>query len=95
MLYATQPRTVESMTATSPETHGLLETHLRAALEHARRLTAMYGTGNLEVVMAWETYEELLTAQAHRAESAAPSSSSFASYCSLNPDAPECRLYNL
>lgn len=40
-----------------------LEARLQVALEHARRLTAMYEPGAVEVAIAWDTVEELWTAQ--------------------------------
>ncbi|PSR15389.1 hypothetical protein C8255_23045 [filamentous cyanobacterium CCP3] len=66
-----------------------LESRLQVALEHARRLTALYGTDYIDVVLAWETVEELSTA--HRCE--ATQSTAFDRYCSAYPDAPECRIY--
>ncbi|HEY9764167.1 MAG TPA: Calvin cycle protein CP12 [Trichocoleus sp.] len=69
-----------------------LESELRAALEHARRLTDLLGTGTPEVAVAWDVVEELLAAKARRREKA---TSSLESYCSLNPDAPECRVYEV
>jgi hypothetical protein len=65
-------------------------TVLDAALEHARRLTAMYGTDNIEVALAWETVEELQVAARKRQK---PVVSSLIRYCQENPDAPECRIY--
>ncbi|MEO1209542.1 MAG: Calvin cycle protein CP12 [Cyanobacteria bacterium J06638_20] len=67
-----------------------LEARLQVALEHARRLTAMYGTGNIEVAIAWETVEEL---QKATVQQKASQLSPFAQYCAANPDAPECRIY--
>lgn len=69
-----------------------LETRLQAAFEHARRLTAMYGAGSVEVAIAWETVEELRDAQRGQ-QAAAPSA--FALYCTANPDALECRSYDV
>lgn len=60
---------------------------LAVALEHARRLTAMYGTSNVEVALAWETLDELQAAQA-RKRGASPSHVDL--YCAENPEAPEC-----
>ncbi|HEY9880156.1 MAG TPA: Calvin cycle protein CP12 [Leptolyngbyaceae cyanobacterium] len=77
--------------ATRP-TGDKLENELRAALEHARRLTGLYSTGTPEVAVAWDVVEELLAAKARRREKAP---SSFESYCSLNPNAPECRVYDV
>lgn len=67
-----------------------LDKQLQAALEHARRLTEMYGTHPIEVALAWETVEELQTAIAKRR---ATTKSAFERYCDAHPDAPECRIY--
>lgn len=67
------------------------ETSLEAALEHARRLTEMSGTRNIDRAIAWETVEELQTA---RARKQASSQSAFARYCAANPSALECRIYD-
>lgn len=86
------------LTATAPVTfsRNTLEVDLGAALEHARRLTALYGIAAPEVAVAWDVFEELLTAKARQAESMTLSpASGFAGYCALNPDAPECRVYDL
>lgn len=73
-----------------------LDANLGAALEHARRLTALYGIGATEVAVAWDVFEELLTAKARQTEATAFSpASGFAGYCFLNPEAPECRIYDL
>jgi len=66
-----------------------LTARLQVALEHARRLTALYGTNNQDVAIAWETVEELSTT--HRRQVVQPSA--FALYCDAHPDAPECRIY--
>ncbi len=72
--------------------HSTLEIHFQAALEHARRLTAMYAEGHIEITLAWETVEELAKAQRHRQK---PQLTNFELYCLANPDAPECRIYDL
>lgn len=69
-----------------------LETRLQAAFEHARRLTTMYGSGSVEVAIAWEAVEELREAQRGQ-QTTAPST--FALYCAANPNAPECRFYEV
>ena len=78
--------TPETFVARKPS----LETTLQAALEHARRLTEMYGTDNIEVAIAWETVEEL---QVARARNKAAELTALDRYCAANPDAPECRIY--
>ena len=91
--------TVSNPTAARPigsEVSGLakggLETALEAALEHARRLTEMYGIEKIETVLAWETVEELQVAYARQKATA---KSAFELYCDANPDAPECRIYDV
>lgn len=69
-----------------------LDVELQAAREHARRLTAMYGTGHRDVAVAWDGVEELLVAKARRRERAL---SSFERYCLERPDAVEARIYDV
>lgn len=69
-----------------------LDTRISTAREHARRLTALYGTNSPDVAVAWEEVEELLTAKARQKEQKV---SAFEEYCSLYPDAPECRMYEV
>ncbi len=88
--------TAPTSTASATSSRNTLETDLGAALEHARRLTALYGITAPEVAVAWDVFEELLTAKAHQTESMTLSpASGFAGYCALNPNAPECRIYDL
>ncbi len=68
------------------------ENRLKAALEHARRLTEMYGYRRAEVAIAWETVEELRTAQSRLP---VPSCQSvFDRYCVDMPSALEARIYD-
>ncbi|NMF86448.1 hypothetical protein E1H13_24550 [Nodosilinea sp. P-1105] len=67
-----------------------LDGTIKAALEHARRLTDMYGTSNIEVALAWETVDELETARTHQKTL---QMSSLERYCIAYPDAAECRIY--
>lgn len=69
-----------------------LETSFQAALEHARRLTQMYGIGATQVAVAWDAVEELIIAKSRQQKS---STSGFEQYCVLHPDAPECRIYDV
>lgn len=77
-------------TATPAIAQPSLDTQVQAALEHARRLTDMYGTDHIDVALAWETVEELETA---RDRQRTGTLSSLERYCVTHPDAPECRLY--
>jgi hypothetical protein len=67
-----------------------LENRLLVALEHARRLTAMFELPNQEVAIAWETVEEL---RAEQVRQRATRKTPLALYCEANPSAPECRIY--
>ena len=84
--------TTTSIPSTTVEHNPSLESQLRAALEHARRLTAMNGHYNREVAIAWEVVEELQFAQRQQQTTV---QSAFAEYCLANPDAPEARMYDV
>lgn len=79
-------------TATPVDRQPSLESQLRAALEHARRLSAMNGHYNREVAIAWEVVEELQFALRQQQTTV---QSAFAEYCLANPDAPEARMYDV
>jgi glutamyl-tRNA reductase len=92
MVYIAQKQLVTTTSISHSQSKTSLETSFQAALEHARRLTQMYGIGATEVAVAWDAVEELVTAIFRQRER---SSSSFEHYCALHPDAPECRLYDV
>jgi len=69
-----------------------LQNRILAALEHARRVTAMYEKDHIEIALAWEVLEELTKAQRHHQSK---KMTNFELYCLMNPDAPECRIYDL
>ena len=75
-----------------PSSESAFETQLKAALEHARRLTEMHGTKSIEVALAWETVEEMQTAKAgHKSNPTI----AFVRYCAENPGASEARVYDV
>lgn len=87
--------TLQAKTTTNPASSTVerpitLEARLQVALEHARRLTAMYGVESREVALAWDTVEDLWTAQ-RRQQAQTP----FERYCETYPDAPEARIYEV
>ncbi|MEM6839834.1 MAG: Calvin cycle protein CP12 [Cyanobacteria bacterium P01_C01_bin.120] len=90
MVYITLASAETTSTSTTPTALNL-ETRLKAALEHARRLTEMDGISPIDLAIAWETVEELQTAKGRKS---ATSPSAFTQYCAANPDAPECRIYD-
>ncbi len=84
-------RTNPSVELRPQSSKSTIENRLKAALEHARRLTQMYGHQNVEAAIAWETVEEMRSAQLRQP---APSyQSAFDRYCVENPHARECRFY--
>lgn len=92
MVYIAQKQLVTTDSIVRGQSKQSLQTSFQAALEHARRLTLMYGIEATEVVVAWDAVEELITATRRQQES---SDSGFESYCALYPDAPECRIYDV
>lgn len=92
MVYIAEKHSITKTAISYPASQKSLETSLQAALEHARRLTQMYGIGTTEVAVAWDTVEELVTAKSRQQEI---SFSPFEHYCALHPDAPECRIYDV
>ncbi|MGB3616345.1 MAG: CP12 domain-containing protein [Elainellaceae cyanobacterium] len=72
-----------------------LEATLKAALEHARRMTQMFSIEAPEVAIAWETVEELQSAKARKTYShSVTPKAAFARYCEANPAALEARIYD-
>lgn len=92
MVHIVEKQLVTTPSISRSESKTSLETSFQAALEHARRLTQMYGIGATEVAVAWDTVEELTTANFRQQKSF---SSAFELYCALYPDAPESRIYDV
>ena len=76
-----------------PSSEATFETRLKAALEHARRLTEMHGPRSIDAAIAWETVEELQTAKARQLRLSP--NAAFARYCAENPHAREARIYDV
>jgi hypothetical protein len=84
------PKTTTPAVDLQPQPELTAKNRLKAALEHARRLTEMYGYQSVEVAIAWETVEEL-----QKTEQPVPScQSAFDRYCAETPHALECRIYD-
>jgi hypothetical protein len=82
---------VRSMT-NSPETTMKLEDRIEEAREAAHQAGEQFGKNSPEFAVAMETLEELHQESGHQ-RSAKPKNS-LETYCSDNPDAPECLLYD-
>lgn len=86
------PASAPAMPQSVAAPESALDLELRAAREHARRLTMMHGIDARDVAVAWDTVEELMTAKARQRSRAL---SSFEQYCQDHPDASEARLYDV
>ena len=87
------PKTTISTINLQPQSpQSTAENRLKAALEHARRLTQMHGQQNVDVAIAWETVEELRTAQTRQPVYSCQLA--FDRYCAETPHALECRAYD-
>ena len=68
MVYIAHKQLVTTTSISQSESKTFLETSFQAALEHARRLTQMYGIGGTEVAVAWNAVEEMVTARCRQLE---------------------------
>ncbi|HAN73855.1 MAG TPA: hypothetical protein DCQ63_05850 [Planktothrix sp. UBA8402] len=69
----------------------LLEERIQDSIEEARAICAEKGATSKECAAAWDAVEELQAEASHQKQE--KPKSSFEVYCSDNPDAAECRLY--
>lgn len=60
--------------------------------KYARLVTLACGETSPEAAVAWEELDELLSVRSRYGYQRPQSS--FDQYCTLNPDAPECRVYD-
>ncbi len=100
MVYTnTDPIATHTVTTSVPDkkdsNQSGIDATLAAALEHARRMTTMFGIEGSETAIAWDIVEELQRARI-RSAVAHPTTprASFMQYCQENPDAPEARIYD-
>ncbi|MDJ0744636.1 MAG: Calvin cycle protein CP12 [Xenococcaceae cyanobacterium MO_167.B27] len=60
--------------------------------EQAREVCSIEGAASGECAAAWDAVEELQAEASHQ-RAKAPQKNSLEQYCDMNPDAPECRVY--
>lgn len=66
---------------------------IQLALDEARMTTVFKGSQSVEAAVAWDAVEELMIAKAkHRLQRTL---TAFEQYCEQNPDAIECRIYDV
>jgi hypothetical protein len=64
---------------------------IEAERASARAICDAHGADSAECAAAWDAVEELQAEAAHQSQTPAPTN--FQNYCSDNPDAVECRIY--
>ncbi len=70
-----------------------LEQAIQAAIAQARAACQDGGTTSNECAVAWDIVEELQAEKSHRHSS--DHRNSLQRYCDDNPDADECRIYDV
>lgn len=71
-----------------------LEQQIQDAIEQARRACEANGDDSSECAVAWDTVEEMRAAIADRRQKTRQRNA-FEEYCDENPDASECRVYDV
>lgn len=69
-----------------------IQNQIEQELENARSVCDVKGSDSGECAAAWDAVEELQAEASHQKQ--APKQTSFEKYCSDNPDALECRVYD-
>jgi uncharacterized protein YgiB involved in biofilm formation len=70
-----------------------MEQQLQEAVEQARDVCSSQGDQSPECATAWDTVEEMQAEISHRRQKSPKSN--FEQYCDDNPDASECRVYDV
>ncbi|NET31051.1 MAG: CBS domain-containing protein [Cyanothece sp. SIO1E1] len=71
-----------------------IDDKIEVAREEARAICEVKGATSSECAAAWDVVEELQATAAHqRVKTEASTKTSLQTYCDLNPDSPECRIY--
>lgn len=80
------PYTIESANISA------LESAIQAAITEARNACSVNGTTSSDCAVAWDIVEELQAERSHKVERV---KTNFDRYCDENPDALECRIYDV
>jgi hypothetical protein len=70
-----------------------LQEKIEQELANARQVCSTDGASAAECAAAWDAVEELQAEASHQHQGQ-PEQNSLEKYCSDNPDAAECRLYD-
>ena len=68
-----------------------IQEKIEKELQEAREVCSVDST-SAECAAAWDAVEELQAEASHQKQNN-PEKSSLEQYCDINPDAPECRVY--
>lgn len=74
------------------DTNPTIEDRLEDLVEQAHDACKTNGEASTECATAWDAVEEVQAEMSHRRDRA---KSDFQSYCDTNPDAAECRVYDV
>ncbi|NET60154.1 MAG: hypothetical protein F6K47_29620 [Symploca sp. SIO2E6] len=69
-----------------------IDTKIEQEREQARAVCDLEGANSADCAAAWDVVEELQAEASHQQQSA-PKKTSLEVHCDINPDAPECRVY--
>ena len=70
-----------------------LEQAIQDAIAQARTACNIQGDRSADCAVAWDIVEELQAERSHR--QVQPNQNSLDRYCDANPDAAECRIYDV
>ena len=88
------PNTTIAPEAAPTVEHKTIEQAIQEAIAAARAACAAEGPTSTNCAVAWDIVEELQAERSHQAV-AHPLQSSFERYCEENPEADECRIYDV
>lgn len=87
------PLTLEKIAAPTLEQPVAMEQRMQNALSQAREACAAQGSTSQACAVAWDIVEELHAEYAHQKAQERPTE--FEGYCDSNPNAEECRVYDV
>ncbi|OKH43657.1 hypothetical protein NIES2101_30010 [Calothrix sp. HK-06] len=79
---------------TSDETQRTIEQVIHESIVEARNACGLHGDTSQECAVAWDIVEELQAEKSHRSKEVQVKTS-LDKYCSLHPEAVECRVYDV
>ncbi len=90
----TFPSIPSSSNSAVPATPQSIEEAIQQALLQARSACEVSGSTSSDCAVAWDIVEELQAERSHR-QTSVHTKNSFERYCDENPEADECRIYDV